>query len=67
MRLVVEGVETLEDAETVARLGCDVIQGYYYSRPIAADDFERWIVGRTSFPMALATPLLSLTPSILHP
>lgn len=40
--VVAEGVE---DAATWAMLtdfGCDAIQGYYLSRPIAPDDFDRW-------------------------
>lgn len=34
---VVEGVETAEQLEQVMSLGCDVIQGYLYSRPVPAD------------------------------
>jgi diguanylate cyclase (GGDEF)-like protein len=42
IRVVAEGVETQEQAEALARLGCDEIQGYYLGRPMAAGDFERW-------------------------
>jgi len=34
---VVEGVETAEQLEQVVSLGCDLIQGYLYSRPVPAD------------------------------
>lgn len=27
--------------------GCDLIQGYFVSRPLPADKFESWLVGRT--------------------
>jgi EAL domain-containing protein (putative c-di-GMP-specific phosphodiesterase class I) len=35
-RVVAEGVETERQAAILARLGCDHIQGYYYSRPLTA-------------------------------
>ena len=35
-RVVAEGVETERQAAILARLGCDHIQGYYYSRPLPA-------------------------------
>jgi diguanylate cyclase (GGDEF)-like protein len=44
MRAVAEGVETEEVARALAEMGCDVAQGYFYSRPVpAADVDERWI------------------------
>ncbi len=36
---VVEGVETREDEAFIRELGCDLGQGYYYSRPIPAAEF----------------------------
>lgn len=38
--LVAEGVETKEQAEFLHDCGCDVAQGYYYSRPVCLGDFE---------------------------
>ena len=37
---VVEGVETLSELEQVQQLGCDVAQGFYFSRPLPAGTFE---------------------------
>ncbi|HAT1613990.1 TPA: EAL domain-containing protein [Raoultella ornithinolytica] len=37
--LVVEGVETAEMAAKLHEMGCDLAQGYYYSRPKAFDHF----------------------------
>ena len=37
---VVEGVETLPELEQVQGLGCDVAQGFYFSRPLPADAFD---------------------------
>ena len=36
---VVEGVETLQDHDMIRELRCDYGQGYYYRRPISADEF----------------------------
>lgn len=33
MKIVAEGVETAEEAEALKNLGCERVQGYYYSRP----------------------------------
>lgn len=38
--VIAEGVETLEQVEVLSRTGCYAAQGYYYSRPIAVDQFE---------------------------
>jgi EAL domain-containing protein (putative c-di-GMP-specific phosphodiesterase class I) len=37
--VVAEGVETREEFEFLANLGCDEAQGYYFSRPVAAASF----------------------------
>lgn len=34
--IVVEGAETLEEVTVIRDMGCDAIQGYYYSRPAPA-------------------------------
>lgn len=46
LRLVVtvEGVETLKVANTLWEMGCDVIQGYYYSKPIDQKAVEAFIL-----------------------
>ena len=40
MTTVAEGVETPEQFEMLAHLGCDQSQGYLHSRPLAAADIE---------------------------
>ena len=39
--VIAEGVETHEQLEYLRRHGCDEMQGYYFSKPLAAADFER--------------------------
>jgi len=41
--VVAEGVETRDDWDLVAALGCDIVQGYYIARPMPADDLVDWI------------------------
>ena len=38
---VAEGVETQENEQMLAQLSCNYGQGYYYSQPLTAVDFER--------------------------
>ena len=38
---VVEGVETVENEKLCLDMGCDLGQGYYYSRPIPREEFNR--------------------------
>ena len=37
--LVFEGVETKEELDTVVSYGCDVIQGFYFDKPLPAKEF----------------------------
>lgn len=39
MKVIAEGVETRPQYEFLFQHGCDLIQGYYFSKPIAAADF----------------------------
>lgn len=40
---VAEGVETIEQVDRLKSLGCDYIQGFYYSKPLSVDDFEKYL------------------------
>lgn len=39
MQVVAEGVETLEQLNFLKNTGCDLIQGYYFSKPLPLDDY----------------------------
>lgn len=41
MQVLCEGVETREQLETVLEQGCDLIQGFYYARPLPLREAER--------------------------
>ncbi|WP_052129974.1 putative bifunctional diguanylate cyclase/phosphodiesterase [Ureibacillus sinduriensis] len=44
LRVIAEGIEGLEDADYLNEMGCDYGQGYYFSRPLPAKEFEeRWL------------------------
>lgn len=42
--IVVEGVETKEQCEFIKNLKCDIIQGYYYSKPIEKKEMEKYFI-----------------------
>jgi EAL domain-containing protein (putative c-di-GMP-specific phosphodiesterase class I) len=33
IQIIVEGVETKEERDVLADLGCDLMQGYFFARP----------------------------------
>ncbi|AFH66250.1 signal peptide protein [Paenibacillus mucilaginosus K02] len=45
-RVVAEGVETAEQVEVLRELGCDAVQGYYYSRPLPEEELLAWLKAR---------------------
>lgn len=46
MRVVAEGIETLEDVDTLVAMGCTVGQGYAFGKPMPADDLAAWAMAR---------------------
>lgn len=46
MRVVAEGVETAVGLDLLREHGCEVAQGYHFSRPLTTADFVSWIEAR---------------------
>jgi len=43
VKVVAEGVETAEQLQALAELGCDEAQGYFLGRPMPRDEFEAFL------------------------
>jgi diguanylate cyclase (GGDEF)-like protein/PAS domain S-box-containing protein len=44
LEVIAEGAETKEQVDFLRQLNCDQVQGYYYSRPLPADDIEKMLI-----------------------
>jgi EAL domain-containing protein (putative c-di-GMP-specific phosphodiesterase class I) len=42
MGVIAEGIETIEQALFLQELGCDLVQGFYYSRPLSESELFTW-------------------------
>lgn len=43
LKVVAEGAEEKETVAHLKRLGCDIIQGYYFSKPLGGADCTEWL------------------------
>ncbi|MFD1903504.1 putative bifunctional diguanylate cyclase/phosphodiesterase [Paenibacillus rhizoplanae] len=48
MEVVAEGVETTEQIELLQSLGCRVMQGFYYGRPMPVKELGQWFIENTA-------------------
>ena len=47
LKVIAEGVETLVQRELLTNMGCDYLQGYLFTKPIPAKEFEMLIENAT--------------------
>lgn len=43
MKVIAEGVEQKDQVKLLEKLGCDMIQGYYYAKPMPLDEFVAFL------------------------
>ncbi len=55
LKVVAEGVEVASSWKTLGLLGCDLIQGYFVSKPMPAREFTSWMTARMATRGELAT------------
>lgn len=41
LKVIAEGVETRQQADMLLDFGCEIMQGYYFSKPVPADEYEK--------------------------
>ena len=46
MPVIAEGVESEEDIQVVKSAGCQIVQGFYYAKPMPVDEFEAFVSKR---------------------
>ena len=54
LSVIAEGVETEEQLQYLQKYDCDEIQGYFYSKPIPAEDFEKKFINNLKNDKSLA-------------
>jgi hypothetical protein len=58
--VIAEGVETEEQLNALRDMGCDRVQGYYFSPPVPANEYEKFVAERNEIDVAVPA---KLTPS----
>ncbi len=47
--VLAEGVETLDQASFLTSIGCDIIQGFLYDRPMPKEEFEKRLIDKDNY------------------
>lgn len=54
LRVVAEGLESLEQEKLLLEMGCDLVQGFRYSKPVVPAQLEKLIIENNWYPLELA-------------
>ena len=46
LRTIAEGVEIIEEVTMLKRIGCEMVQGYYYAKPMPINDFNDLLLSK---------------------
>jgi len=63
LKVVAEGVETKEQFDFLRTHGCDQIQGYYFSKPIPANEIVKLLYKSMTRDAATAWPVAEIRPA----
>lgn len=61
LRIVAEGVENLQLMREIAKLGCDVAQGYVIAKPLPPDALPVWLATRRLARVASMDSTMAIT------
>lgn len=59
LELIVEGVETHGQVEALTKMGCQAMQGYYFSKPLPETELDDFFTRDVSLPAACETSAIS--------
>ena len=63
LKVVAEGVETKEQFDFLRRLGCDQVQGYYFSKPIPSNEIVMLLYKTMTRDATTALPVAEIKPA----
>lgn len=43
LTVIAEGVEDLDTLATLKKMKCDAVQGFFFAKPMPADEYEQWL------------------------
>jgi EAL domain-containing protein (putative c-di-GMP-specific phosphodiesterase class I) len=54
IKVIAEGIETIEQRDLLTRAGCDYGQGYLFSHPLSVVEFEKFFNGKQGGSVSIA-------------